>query len=336
MEHPSDVLADRAHLFLGSRLRRLGEQMQADAILLAHEAGLPVQPGQYPILMALQDRGPMAIGELARALGASQPAITKQVSRMTREGVVEAKPAEDRRLRVVVLTKAGEAVVAESQARIWPAMEAAVREVIADLEGPLLDQLATLEQRLRRRPLSRRARPPPGDDGLTVAGPADLAAIASLMNRAYRGQGADAGWTTDAAFIDGERTSEAELAAEMAASPAGEWLVRFRGDALEACVRVEPRGDGRYYLSALTIDPAAQNSGLGRRLLASAEAWIRRAGGGAVELTVLSPRHELVAWYERRGYALTGETEHFPYGDPRFGHPKRDDLHFVVLRKTLA
>ena len=35
------------------------------------------------------------------------------------------------------------------------------------------------------------------------------------------------------------------------------------------------------------------------------------------------------------GYSLTGETRPFPYDDPLFGLPKRDDLAFVVLEKAL-
>jgi hypothetical protein len=46
-------------------------------------------------------------------------------------------------------------------------------------------------------------------------------------------------------------------------------------------------------------------------------------------------RTELIAWYERCGYARTGERRAFPYGDARFGLPKRDDLEFEVLRKAL-
>jgi hypothetical protein len=42
------------------------------------------------------------------------------------------------------------------------------------------------------------------------------------------------------------------------------------------------------------------------------------------------------AWYVRCGYALTSETEPFPYGDNRFGIPKRDDMYFFVLRKRLT
>ena len=51
-------------------------------------------------------------------------------------------------------------------------------------------------------------------------------------------------------------------------------------------------------------------------------------------MTVIARRRELIAWYERRGYALTGETRPFPMDDPRFGLP-REPLFFVVLRKRL-
>ncbi len=53
-------------------------------------------------------------------------------------------------------------------------------------------------------------------------------------------------------------------------------------------------------------------------------------------MTVVNVREVLIAWYLRRGYHKTGETNPFPYGDDRFGKPLRDDLNFVVLEKNLA
>lgn len=53
-------------------------------------------------------------------------------------------------------------------------------------------------------------------------------------------------------------------------------------------------------------------------------------------MTVISVRSELIAWYARRGYQRTGERAPFPYGDARFGEPKRDDLEFVVLQKSIG
>jgi len=51
---------------------------------------------------------------------------------------------------------------------------------------------------------------------------------------------------------------------------------------------------------------------------------------------VVNARDTLIAWYVRRGYRLTGETLPFPYDDRRFGSPRRDDLTFVILDKTIA
>jgi len=53
-------------------------------------------------------------------------------------------------------------------------------------------------------------------------------------------------------------------------------------------------------------------------------------------MTVIEQRAELIAWYERRGYRRSGEYQPFPYGDERFGIPRRDDLRFEVLVKDLG
>jgi ribosomal protein S18 acetylase RimI-like enzyme len=85
------------------------------------------------------------------------------------------------------------------------------------------------------------------------------------------------------------------------------------------------------------VQPTRQNGGLGRALLAEAERVMRAELGCAeARMTVIVQRAELIAWYERRGWARTGEREPFPYGRLRSGMPRRDDLEFVVLAKDLA
>jgi ribosomal protein S18 acetylase RimI-like enzyme len=128
------------------------------------------------------------------------------------------------------------------------------------------------------------------------------------------------------------------LRQEMADSPIGATLLWqcLQDKSLTGCVWVEPLGEGEWYLGALTVDPRLQDKGLGRKLLEAAELWIAERGGQTIKMTVINIRDTLLAWYRRRGYRLTGEREPFPYDDHRFGTPTRDDLHFVVLRKTLA
>jgi GNAT superfamily N-acetyltransferase len=101
------------------------------------------------------------------------------------------------------------------------------------------------------------------------------------------------------------------------------------------CVWLEPIGDGVWYLGSLAVDPDRQNSGLGRAMLVAAEEWVRQRGAKRVRMTVINIREALIAWYTRRGYAKTGATDPFPYGDDRFGRPLREDLCFVVLEKSL-
>ena len=165
----------------------------------------------------------------------------------------------------------------------------------------------------------------------------DVPRIVALMNRAYRGSGPSAGWSTEAAYLSGDRTTEALLRADLIVKPDSAFL-KWQGqpdDALIGCVWLEPLADDEWYLGSLTTDPDRQNSGLGRMVLAAAEAWVRERGGTHIRMTVVNVRETLIAWYVRRGYRLTGETEPFPYDDQRFGIPLRDDLAFVVLAKTL-
>jgi ribosomal protein S18 acetylase RimI-like enzyme len=85
------------------------------------------------------------------------------------------------------------------------------------------------------------------------------------------------------------------------------------------------------------VAPDEQGSGLGKQLLAEAERVARDEWHcRAMRMTVIVQREELIAWYERRGYRRTGEYQPFPYGDERFGVPRRDDLRFEVLLKEFG
>lgn len=173
-----------------------------------------------------------------------------------------------------------------------------------------------------------------GDLTLREAGPDDVEAVVALVQLAYRGDASRAGWTTEADLLAGQRTDADAVAAEVA-DPALTLLLAERAGVLLACVQVAERPDGPAYVGGFAVRPDEQGAGVGRAVLAAAEDHARSRGATSVEMTVVAQRTELVAWYGRRGYAPTGETRPFPYGQERFGVPLRDDLHFVVLAKDL-
>lgn len=165
---------------------------------------------------------------------------------------------------------------------------------------------------------------------------ADLAPLHALVESAYRGDVARQGWTHEADLLGGQRTDTAALA-ESLANARHLILVAVDADgALIGCVEIADRGDGLAYLGLLSVAPAGQGRGLAKRLIERAETEAQgRFSAERMEMTVIRQRPELIAYYERRGYRLTGETRPFPYGDERFGLPTIDDLVFVVLARHL-
>ncbi|MFC9328598.1 GNAT family N-acetyltransferase [Kitasatospora sp. NPDC057015] len=164
--------------------------------------------------------------------------------------------------------------------------------------------------------------------------PADVPELVELVESAYRGDASRAGWTTEADLLDGRRT-DADGVAEVIGKPDSVLLVAERDGRVLACCQLEHRGD-RAYFGMFSVRPGLQGGGIGRAVLAEAERLAREDWGvGTLEMTVIEQRADLIAWYERRGFSRTGVYSPFPYGDERFGIPRRPDLRFETLTKTL-
>lgn len=146
-----DLIADLGHLTLGSRMRRIGERLQAATQAYLARNGVEIQVAHLSVLYALSEREPAAIGDLARTLAMSQPGVTRMVDKLEAGGWVEtARRDDDRRQRDVTLSASGRALVAKAQALHWPVIEASVAALCARLDGPLLDQLTALEAAMAR------------------------------------------------------------------------------------------------------------------------------------------------------------------------------------------
>lgn len=164
---------------------------------------------------------------------------------------------------------------------------------------------------------------------------ADVDAIVTLVNSAYRGESSRAGWTTEADILGGQRTDATEIA-RLIAENDSMFLLCMHGARLIGSVHLAREDAATAYLGMLVIEPALQGRGLGRSLIDAAECLACEEWGiSRIQLQVIALRHELIAYYERHGYARTGETRPFPVGDPRFGLPKVEGLSFDVLEKIL-
>lgn len=174
-----------------------------------------------------------------------------------------------------------------------------------------------------------------------IAGAGDVPALVALIESAYRGQASRAGWTTEADLLDGRRTGPEDVAACIAREGSMILLGETPGSAqdgprLLACAHLAIE-DGAGYFGMFSVRPELQGGGVGKALLAEAERIARDEWRlPMMRMTVIDVRGELIAFYERRGYRRTGIHKAFPYGDERFGIPRRQDLRFEVLEKALA
>jgi DNA-binding MarR family transcriptional regulator len=153
-----DVVKDFGHLTLGTRLKRLGERLQAQTQLLLEEASLDVPASHFPVLGALDRLGALSVGELTEALGVSQPGVTRMLDKLEVEGLVQSVQSEDdRRVRSIALSKSGRQVVTRAKRTAWPLIEAAVADACTGAARPILAVLAALETSLAEVPLNARA-----------------------------------------------------------------------------------------------------------------------------------------------------------------------------------
>ncbi|TCU17138.1 MarR family winged helix-turn-helix transcriptional regulator [Rhizobium sullae] len=152
-----DVVRSLGFLCMGSRFRRIGERLQADTQQVIEEYGIAIQAAQYPFLAAIDRAGPLTIGELAQAVGITQPGATRTVGQLLELGLVDmrAAPADQRR-RLISLSQKGQSLVDYSKQTVWPRVAAAVAELCSDLGGPILEQLEAIEDGLAEAPLARR------------------------------------------------------------------------------------------------------------------------------------------------------------------------------------
>jgi GNAT superfamily N-acetyltransferase len=153
---------------------------------------------------------------------------------------------------------------------------------------------------------------------LRIAEIEDAAGITSLINSAFR--------LAEGFLLDRDRI---DLESVQSLLEKGKFLVANDGGTLAGCVYVELRGE-RAYLGLLSVDPQRQRAGLGSLLMNAAEEYCAKVGCQFMDLQMVNVRHELPAFYHRRGYVETG-TAPFP-PDLNTKLP----CHFVKMSKPLT
>lgn len=159
-----DALAELRYLFLGSRMKRLAERMQADALKIFRANGHgELQPAYYAVLATLDLEDALSISDLVERIGISQPAITRSVGGMRENALVTLDPhPNDQRMRIVRLTDKGRALIADLKTTAWRDISIAAADLSRGIEGDVESVLTQLETRLAETSLDARCKPGTG------------------------------------------------------------------------------------------------------------------------------------------------------------------------------
>lgn len=161
----------------------------------------------------------------------------------------------------------------------------------------------------------------------------DAAAIARLVNSAYRGDSSRQGWTTEADLLEGDRIN-ADQVRELILADDSVILLCLQNEQLSGCVHLQ-KTESAAYLGMFVVKPDQQGSGIGKQFMQAAETLAQQSWQvQTIWMTVITLRHELIAYYERRGYTRTGQFKPFP-SEISKEVMLVPDLHFEVLEKRL-
>ena len=156
-----DTLSDLGVLFLGSRLKRLGDRLQTEAGVILQAMNVSVQPAQQSLLAVLRREGPRTVGAIAQHLRISQPTATRGLQALIEQGLVDVSRRErDGRHKLLSLTPAGDALMDRLEREVWTRVEAAAISVCGARHRELLDAIAGVEAELDRRSLAERTLAP--------------------------------------------------------------------------------------------------------------------------------------------------------------------------------
>lgn len=295
----TDLLSDMGDLFLGSRLKRLAERLQGDAGRIIRRADLPIQPAQFPMLAALDRHGPLTVTQAVDMLGVSQPVVTRTLSGLIELGLVETtRNGADLRHKTITLTSAGEALIARAKPIIWPRVEAAVRQLLAPLNGEFLDQIAQLEAALDRQSLEHRVNAIP--PAFVVRPFTD-----DLAEDFYR---INAEWVQAMYSLEEKDIQILTHPREMIVDRGGEILFVETPDAgvVGTCALMKVE-DGVFELTKMGVSEAARGRKAGEFLLATALDHARLIGMDTLYLLTNRKSAAAIHLYEKLGFAHSEE-----------------------------
>lgn len=319
-----DELSRLGVMALGSRLRRLSENLMRDVRQLYQEEGVDFHPRWFPLFRLLEREQELSVGEAADRLGDWQPSVSLFARQMRQAGWIESrKDPGDQRRSLLSLSPEGQRL-SQTLRPLWRRLEAILDAGLQEAsEGKLLENLSGLESWQARSSLAERYASQAEVEVESSVDPLDLEVASQGLSaeqlRAFEAINRD--WVETHFQVEPEDQAAFDDPQGKILDKGGRILfARYRGELLGTCA-LSPSEEG-LELAKMGVLPKARGLGLGRALMQRALAVAREMGATKVFLLTNSSLTAARQLYLSAGFRITHEGPH-----PRY---RRADLRMEV------
>ena len=253
-----DFYTRTGKMALGSRLRRLSEQMTEQAAGIYDLYQVDLQPKWFPVFYSLSSVEEKSITDIAREIGHTHPSVSQIVRELANKGyVIEKKGEADGRKNFVLLSPAGQAMREKMQAQlddVTSAIEKAMKETDHDLWRAIGEWEFLLEQKslLRRVQEEKKIR---------ESAEVQIVDYTPSMQPAFRSLNEE--WITKYFRMEESDYKALDHPREYILDKGGHiFMALYKGEPVGACAII-PMDDGGFELAKMAVSPRAQGLGIG-------------------------------------------------------------------------
>jgi len=253
-----DFYTRTGKMALGSRLRRLSEQMTEQAAAIYDLYQIDLQPRWFPVFYSLSPTEEKSITGISKEIGQTHPSVSQVVRELANKGyVIEKKGEADGRKNFVLLSEAGQAMRGKMQAQlddVTTAIEKAMKETDHDLWRAIGEWEFLLEQKslLRRVQEEKKIR---------ESEQVQIVDYTPSMQPAFRSLNEE--WITKYFRMEESDYKALDHPKEYILDKGGHiFMALYKGEPVGACAII-PMDDGGFELAKMAVSPRAQGLGIG-------------------------------------------------------------------------
>lgn len=252
-----DFYTKTGKMALGSRLRRLSDQVTEQAAGIYELYQVDLQPKWFPVFYSLSNGEEKSITDIAKEIGHTHPSVSQIVRELVNKGYVIEKKGEDARKNFVLLSPAGQEIREKMQAQlddVTTAIEKAMSETHHDLWRAIGEWEFLLEQKslLRRVQEEKKKR---------ESNQVQIVDYTPELQPAFRSLNEE--WITKYFKMEESDYKALDHPKEYILDKGGHiYIALYKNEPVGACAII-PMEDGGYELAKMAVSPKAQGLGIG-------------------------------------------------------------------------